>query len=90
MNNEKLVKDDMILQVVKHFEMKFGKQSFRIKDYWDADLFAIGLSDSFKYLLYFSTWRQKDNKFYVAVETENISGHEPGELVEEFENVIPI
>ena len=64
-----LTKDHSILQILTHLEQRFGKNTFTITDYWDADLCAIGLADHYgKYLLYISTYEKPKGTFYVEVE----------------------
>jgi hypothetical protein len=61
MSYKDLQKDDRILEIVKHLFDKFGDDCFKIRDYWDADLCAIGLSDnSEKYLFYISTYNKQE------------------------------
>jgi hypothetical protein len=69
MNYNDLNKDKTIKLTVKHLADKFGADNFKIKDHWDADLCAIGLTDiSERYLIYFSNYGKIDNDFYVSLE----------------------
>lgn len=69
MNYQDLNKDETIKLTVKYLADKFGADKFKIKDHWDADLLAIGLTDvSEKYLIYFSNYNKTDNDFYVSLE----------------------
>ena len=46
---------------------KFGQNNFKIKDHWDEDLHAIGLTDNEeKYLVYISTYG--DEGYFVSLE----------------------
>ncbi|WP_028980903.1 hypothetical protein [Sporocytophaga myxococcoides] len=66
-NYEELSKDNKIKSIVRHLSDKFGGQNFKIKDYWDGDLCAIGMTDNEeKYLIYVSVFG--DNDFYVSLE----------------------
>ena len=71
-----LIKDDSILQIVSYLEKQLGKDNFQIADYWDADLCAIGLTDTnSNKLIYISTYNKKADTFYVEIEkTRNTSG----------------
>ena len=44
MNYQDLNKDEKIKLTVKYLADKFGTDKFKIKDHWDADLQAIGLT----------------------------------------------
>jgi len=62
-------KDKSIVSVVNHLSDKFGKESFVINDFWDADLCAIGLIDKKKkYLFYISTFLKKSGVYFVSCE----------------------
>ena len=89
MNYKDLNKDDTIKLAVEHLADKFGIDKFKIKDYWNADLQAIGLTDvSEKYLIYFSTYGKTKNDFYVSLEDLNEKGNDhPYEPAGHFERV---
>jgi hypothetical protein len=64
-----LIKDDRIKLTIEHLLSKFGKNGFKIKDYWEADLQAIGLTDNKeKHLVYFSVHNKRDKEFFVSLE----------------------
>ncbi|HTJ50536.1 MAG TPA: hypothetical protein VL443_13840 [Cyclobacteriaceae bacterium] len=69
MNYINLNKDKRIISLVKHFSDKYGENTFKIKDHWESDLCAIGLTDnSEKYLIYISTYGRAKGHFYVSLE----------------------
>jgi hypothetical protein len=86
MNYDELNKNDRIKSTVKHLADKFGENNFKVKDYWDGDLKAIGLTDNEeKYLIYFSTYGE--NRFYVALENLTTVNDLPYEPVGDFDNL---
>ncbi|GAL85937.1 hypothetical protein MYP_3166 [Sporocytophaga myxococcoides] len=88
MNYEELNKDEKIISTIKHLIDKFEIGNFKIKDYWDGDLCAIGLTDNEeKYLIYFSTYG--DNGFFVSLENLKLEGDLdfPYEPAGDFNNV---
>lgn len=81
-----LNKDERVKSTVKHLADKFGENNFKIKDYWDGDLCAIGLTDNEeKYLVYFSTYGDKD--FYVSLENSKSSDDYRYEPVGDFDQL---
>lgn len=86
MNYEQLNKDDKIKSVVRHLADKFGENKFKIMDYWDGDLNAIGLMDNEeKHLIYISTNGDKD--FYVSLENSKTSDDYPYEPAGDLNNI---
>lgn len=86
MNYEQLNKDDKIKSVVRHLADKFGENKFKIMDYWDGDLNAIGLMDNEeKHLVYISTNGDKD--FYVSLENLKTSDDYPYEPAGDLNNI---
>jgi hypothetical protein len=83
---EQLNKDERIKATVKHLADKFGQNKFKVKDHWDEDLNAIGLTDNDeKYLVYISTYG--DNDFYVSLENSKASDDYPYEPAGDFDNL---
>jgi hypothetical protein len=67
-------KDPAILQIISYLQQKFGKGSFSIADYWDADLCAVGLVDnSGRYLLYLNTYGKPKGTFHAELEDNAIT-----------------
>ena len=65
-------KDDTIIRIYKSIEERFGLNYFQHVDFWNADLFAIGLKKGSK-LIYISTWDFKslsigNMKYYLEFE----------------------
>lgn len=88
MNYSHLVKDERILETVNHLTSKFGTGHFKICDYWDADLCAIGFSDnSEKYLVYISTYQKSKNHYFVSFENTKLGNDIPYENAGDFDNV---
>jgi hypothetical protein len=82
---DSLDKDEKIKRVLKHLAGKFGEGSFKIKDYWEGDLCAIGLTDKDeKHLVYISTY--SDNGYYISLENLKEYNGLPYEPVGDFEN----
>ena len=86
MNVETLNKDQRIKSTVRYLADKYGSNNFKIKDHWDADLSAIGLTDNEeKYLVYIRIYN--DNCFYVALENLKTIGELPYEPVGDFNDL---
>jgi hypothetical protein len=63
-------KDKTIKAIVRHLQDNLGVDNIVIKDYWDADNFAIGLTNKEdKNLVYISTWQKKNNEYFVELES---------------------
>lgn len=55
-------KNITIKNIVQHLQNKFGVDNIIVKDYWEADNCAIGLTDkTCELIVYISTW-QKSKK----------------------------
>jgi hypothetical protein len=86
MTYEDLNKDNKIKLMVKHLADRFGEGNFKIKDHWDTDLCAIGLTDvEEKHLVYISTYGDKG--YYVSLENLKTVDSHPYEPVGDFDNV---
>src|SRR5688500_2157293 len=82
-------KDKTIKVLVDKILKRFASSDITVKDYWDADLCAIGFTDkNEKHLIYVSTYGRNENEYYVSLESpslnENLS-NEPKKEV--FENI---
>ena len=63
-------KDNSIKDIVKHLQVKFGADNIVVKDHWDADNFAIGLTNKDDInLVYISTYKKKSNEYFVELES---------------------
>jgi hypothetical protein len=86
MNYKDINKDERIKFIVNHLVNKFGETSFKLKDHWDGDLNAIGLTDNEeKYLIYISSYGESD--FYVALENLTDAEELTYEPAGDFDNV---
>ena len=62
-------KDTAIKTIVRQLQNKLGVDNVVVKDHWDADNFAIGLTDKdSRNVVYISTWEKKDNEYFVSLE----------------------
>jgi hypothetical protein len=68
-----LEKDESIKFVLNELHNRFGAESFRLADYWEADLCAVGIKskNDGDYLIYISTWKKLPNTYFVEIEKEN-------------------
>jgi hypothetical protein len=86
MTYENLEKDDKIKRTVKHLGDKFGHGKFKIKDFWEADLCAIGLTDiEEKHLIYISTCSGEG--YFVSLENLSVMDDYPYERAGDFDNL---
>ena len=53
--------DARIIQIVKYIQVNFSQDFFKIVDYWDGDLCAIGLQHEDK-LIYISTYLMRSDE----------------------------
>ena len=90
-------KDITIKNIVRHLKNKLGVEFIFIKDYWEADNYAIGVTNKDnKNLVYISTYMKKNNEFFVELECllENDTYKKCGEFenisVEEVEEIVRI
>jgi hypothetical protein len=85
---DNLNKDKSIFTLIEYLSQKYGRDNFKVKDYWNGDKCAIGLTDiSEKYLIYISTIGLKDSGYYVALENPSKNDELPYEAVGEFNNL---
>ncbi len=55
---------------------RYEKDNIKIRDYWDSDECAIGITDeSEKYLIYISTIGLEESGYFVALENSAESNH---------------
>ena len=86
MNYKDINKDERIKFIVNHLVNKFGETSFKLKNQWDGDLNAIGLTDNEeKYLIYISSYGE--NGFYVSLENLTDGEELPYEPAGDFDNI---
>jgi hypothetical protein len=81
-------KSHRIQYVVKYLQDKYGKENILIKDYWQADFDAIGLTNnSGQRLAYVSTVSDKDDDYHLALENPPINNDFPYSPAGEFDNL---
>lgn len=74
LKNKSLDKSKRIVEIVKFLQDKYGDTNIVIEDHWKDDKNAIGLTDkSGRYLVYISTVSDKDDDYYVALESPPLS-----------------
>lgn len=81
-------KDESIILVVNHLQNKFGGSKILVKDYWDADLCAIGITNrEGNCLIYISTFAKEPNYYYVSLEQVHAHRHKANTSQKEFDNL---
>ena len=81
-------KDISIKNIVQHLQSQLGIHNIIINDYWDGDNCAIGLTDKdHKNVVYISTWKKKNNEFYVSLECPSDNENENYSECGEFDNI---
>lgn len=68
-----LQKNETILEVIKELFDKFGEDNFQLTDYWEDDLYAVGIKNvtDRKHLIYISTFNRPIGFYFVEVEKSN-------------------
>jgi len=80
-------KDISIIKLVEYL-MKRYRGQFKIKDLWDGDRCAIGLTDiTEKYLIYISTIGLDKKGYFVALENPSKDKELPYEPAGDFDNL---
>lgn len=86
MKSKLLDKDKQIQRIVDYFLDKY-KERILVKDFWDADLCAIGLCDKIeKHLIYISTFGLPVDRFNVVLENLTDINENPV-IVGEFKDI---
>jgi len=86
MNSKLLNKDKQIQRIVDYLLDKY-KERVSVKDFWEADICAVGLCDKIeKHLIYISTFGLAVDRFYVVLENL-IDNNENPAIVGEFNDV---
>ena len=81
-------KNQKITDAVTRLQSKYGALNVLIKDHWEADAHAIGLSDkSGQYLGYISTISNKEDSFYLALESPSADKDFPCSAAGEFDSL---
>lgn len=71
MNFQNLIKTKDIKDLINKLFKSLGTESFKIVDYWESDLTAIGIASfsNDKSLVYISTFNQDEGNYYVSIES---------------------
>ena len=81
-------KDTTIKTIVRHLQNKFGADNIVIKDHWDADNFAIGLtSKQNTNIVYISTYMKRNNEYFVELESPAEIENEEYKNCGDFDNI---
>jgi hypothetical protein len=68
-SNSMIDKDHRIISIVTYLQAKYGIDNILVKDHWEGDLTAIGLTDKTKqYLAYISIINDQDDSYFLALE----------------------
>lgn len=81
-------KDISIKNLIEYLFKKYGESGIKIKDHWDGDRCAVGISDaSEKFLIYMSTYLLDEKGYYIALENPSTNDELPYEPAGEFDNL---
>ena len=69
-------KSDRIKSLIDHFEKKFGSNNFLIKDFWDSDREAIGLSNVSESKLIYISAVDNEIDYFASLEEGKINSSE--------------
>jgi hypothetical protein len=79
-------KSKRITEMVKYLQTKYGDCNILLKDHWEADKNAIGLTDKTEqYLAYIST--AGDDEFYLELENPPVDDNFPYSSAGDFDNI---
>jgi hypothetical protein len=88
LKGKKLNKSKRILHIVEFLQDKYGETNIVINDHWESDKEAIGLTDKTgQYLAYISTISNKDNNYFLALESPPVDNEMPYSPAGDFDNV---
>ena len=81
-------KDTTILTLVKRIREAISSEALQIVDYWDADNYAIGFSNSSlpNRLVYVSTYKKSEDCFFCELELGEIKDGERN-VIKTWENI---
>ena len=81
-------KSKRITDIVKYLQTKYGAGNILLKDHWEADENAIGLTDKEEqYLAYISTVGDNGNEFYLELENPPVDDNYPYSPAGEFDKI---
>jgi hypothetical protein len=81
-------KSDRIEFVVKYLQDKFGSENIPVRDHWEADFDAIGLTDKTgTFLAYISTISDREDDYYLALENPPVDDDFPYSPAGDFDKI---
>ena len=81
-------KSQRIIDIIEYLQTKYGANNILIKDHWESDENAIGLTDkSETYLVYISTIGDNENEFYLELESPPVDDGFPYSPAGNFNNI---
>jgi len=85
---KKLNKNDRLLHILEFLQDKYGETNIVIKDHWEDDKVAIGVTDKTGlYLAYVSTVSDKENNYFLSLENPPIDNELPYSPAGDFDNI---
>ena len=88
LKDKNLDKSKRIVETIHFLQDKYGDTNIVVKDHWEDDSNAIGLTDKSKqYLVYISTVSDKDDDYYVALENPPLDNDMPYSPAGDFTNI---
>ncbi len=76
MNDALKEKDPLIIEAINRLKQELGDDAFDVVDYWDADLYAIGIAlpQNHRVLVYISTYNIPVGKYHIQLELPSQDG----------------
>ena len=88
LKNENLDKSKRIVDTVVFLQDKYGYTNVVVKDHWNDDRNAIGLTEKTgKYLVYISTVNDKEDNYFVSLENPPTDDEMPYSSAGDFDNL---
>ena len=86
--DKKLNKSERLLYILEFLQDKYGETNIIIKDHWDEDKDAIGVTDKTgQYLAYISTVSDKKNNYFLSLENPPFDNELPYSPAGDFDNI---
>jgi len=81
-------KDYSIKSLIEYLLKKYGESNIKVKDYWEGDNCAVGITDAAeKFLVYISTFSLDKTGYYIALENPSTNDEMPYEPAGEFDSL---
>jgi predicted RNA-binding Zn-ribbon protein involved in translation (DUF1610 family) len=88
LKDKNLNKSKRIINIVEFLQDKYGEINIVIRDHWESDKEAIGLTDKTgQYLAYISTVTDKDNEYFLSLENPPAGNEKPYSPVGDYNNI---